>query len=114
MPHHATVTDHAVEQHAVEADEHSIANGAGPMNDRAVGDGTEFADGHRRTGFGVDHHAVLDVRVGADGDRLHVARVIDFVSTYHRVGADEHVLPDHHFAADDCRLVDVGRFGNQR
>ncbi|MCY1246807.1 hypothetical protein D9M72_600800 [compost metagenome] len=84
------------------------------MNDRAVGDGTEFANGHCRAGFGVDHHAVLDVRVGADGDRLHVAQFVDFVSADHGVGTDEHVLADHYFAANDCRLVDVSRLGNQR
>ncbi|MNN59010.1 hypothetical protein D3C81_1740950 [compost metagenome] len=73
MPHHTTVADDAVEQDTVETDEHSIADDAGAVHDRAVGDGTVLTDGHSRAGFGMDDHAVLDIRIGADDDRLHLA-----------------------------------------
>jgi hypothetical protein len=60
----------------------------------------------------VDHHAVLDIRIGTDGDRVHVTVGVDFVGADHRVRADKYVFADDHLAADDCGFVDVGRFGN--
>ena len=62
----------------------------------------------------MNHHAILDVRIGANGDRLHRARIVYFIGADHGVGADENVLADHHFAADDRGFIYIRRFGNQR
>lgn len=60
-----------------------------------------FTDGHRSTRFGVNDYAVLDVRMGADDDGLHVPFVIDLVGADHRVRPDEDVLVHHHPAAQE-------------
>ncbi|MNQ98404.1 hypothetical protein D3C85_1140930 [compost metagenome] len=110
VAHHRAFADVAVEQHAVEADEHPVTDFAGPVHYAAVGDGAVLADGDGRTGLGMDHHPVLNVGVGTDDDRLHVTAGIHFVGADHGVGADKHVLLDDHLAADDGGLVDIGGF----
>jgi hypothetical protein len=65
VPHHAAVADLAVEQHAVEADEDPVADRHGPCTmERWAMELCRRWSRRRRTG--VDHHAVLDVGVGAD------------------------------------------------
>ncbi len=108
VTHHGAVTDVAVEEHAVEADEHPVTHFARAVDYAAVGDGGVLADGNRRAGLGVDDDPVLNVGVGADDDGLHVAAGIHLVGADHRIGADKHVLLDDHLATDDGCLVDIG------
>ena len=114
VTHHGTVTDMAVEQHAVEADKDPVSHFARSVDDGAVGDGGVLADGDGGAGFGVDHHAILDIGVGADDDGFHISTLIHLVGTDHRIGADKDILFDDHLAADDGGLVDIGGFVDDR
>ncbi|MCY1457889.1 hypothetical protein D9M71_752200 [compost metagenome] len=62
----------------------------------------------------MDHHAVLDVGIGTDDDRLHVAAFIYLVGANNRIGADEDVVMDNHLATDDRGFIHVGGLGNHR
>ncbi|BEL03335.1 hypothetical protein Q0Z83_015260 [Actinoplanes sichuanensis] len=57
------------------------------MQDRAMADADVVADARRMTRIGVHHHAVLEIRAGADADRV-------------QVGADDGVVPDAAVRAD--------------
>src|SRR5512139_2169876 len=105
---HRAVTDRAVEQHRVEADEHAVADEAGAVNDRAIRERASLADGDAAARLAVDDHAVLDVGIGTDDDRLHVAGFVHFVGANDRVGADENVFLDDDLAAQDGGGVDEG------
>src|SRR5450830_170356 len=110
IAHHAAVADHAVEHHAVETDEGVMTDCAWAVHDGAVGDGGTLADGDGAAGLGVDHHAVLDIGMGADDDGLHIAFFIDLIGANDGVGADEDIFVHDDFAAQDGGLVDIGGF----
>ena len=114
VTHHGTIADMAVEQHAVEADKDPVSHFARSVHYAPVGDGGVLADGDGGAGFGVDHHAILNVGVGANDDGLHLAVGIHLVGADHSIRADKDILFDDHLAADDGGLVDIGRFVDDR
>jgi len=89
-----------------------MADGAGAVHDGAVGDRGALADGHGAAGLGVDHHAVLDVGMGADDDGIHLAFFVDLIGADDGVRADEDVFVHDDLAAQDGGLVDVSGFVN--
>ena len=101
-----------VKQHAVKTDEDPVSDFAWSVHNGAVGDGTEFANGDRSAGFGVDHHTILQIGVGSYDNRLHVSLVIYLIGPDHHIGTNEDILLDDHLAADDGGLVDIGGFIN--
>ncbi|MOA49341.1 hypothetical protein D3C78_1722090 [compost metagenome] len=97
-----------VEQHAVETDKHPVFDAAWPMDNGAMGDGAEAADGNRRAAFRVDHHAILNIGMRADHDRFHISGRIEFVGTDHRVRPNVDKILDNHPAADYRGRIDIG------
>ena len=73
------------------------------MHDGAVADGDALADRDGAIVVGMEHHVVLHVAQGADGDGSHLG-------AHDGVEPDGAVLAERHVAADRRVLRDVGRF----
>ena len=78
------------------------------MHDGAVRDRSIGADFDQAARLGMNHHAVLNIGIGADNDGFHIAVLIHFVGTDYRIGADEHIFFDDDLAAKNCGIVDIG------
>ena len=84
------------------------------MHDGAVGDRGMLTDFHQASRLGVDCHAVLNVRMGADDDRLHALFVVDLVGPNYCLRADEHVFLNDRLAADHGGLIEIGGLMDDR
>lgn len=107
MADHGTVTHFTVEQYGIKTDEDAVTDFARAMDDRTVGDRTVFANRYGGTGFGVDHHAILNIGISADHNRFHLTVCIHFIGTDHCIRTDENVIFDDDLAADNRGFVDI-------
>ena len=114
VAHHRATADNAVEQHRVKADEYVVADDTRAVHNRAMRDRSVFADFHQAAGFGVNHHAVLNIGIGADDDGFHATLRIDLVGADNGIGPDKYILADDDFAADNGGGVDESGFGDDR
>ena len=114
VTHNAAFAHRAVEEHAVETDEGTVADRAGAVDNRAMCNRSPFADGDCRSGRGVDDHTVLNVRVRTDDDGLHMAICVHLVGADHGIGSDEDVLMDDHAPTDNGRWIDKGAVMDNR
>jgi hypothetical protein len=117
------VADRAIEQNRVEPYKDIVTNSAWAMYDRPMGNRSCMTNANRTTGFGMNHHAILNIRIGTYYDSLHVSGSIHFVRTDYRVRANEYILPDNHLPTyygswinERClvnhRIVSRGIFSN--
>lgn len=64
------------------------------------------ADEYLYTGLGVDHDAALDIGIGADGDRFHIAAVTHLVDADDHVRSDKYIFSNDNLAANNRSRVD--------
>lgn len=73
-------------------------------------DGSALTNHYRGTVFGVDDHAILDVGVRTNDDRLNVPALIHLIRTDDSVRTNEHVLADLDTTTDDGGGIDKAAF----
>src|SRR5690606_27241174 len=101
VAHDATLPQSGIEQDGVEADETFVTDDARAVYDGTMRNGNALTDGDRCAVFGVDHHAVLNVRTCADDHGGDFAVFVGFVGTNHRVRADENIVFHDDFTAQN-------------